>query len=225
MGALSLKGQLDAGLFSLIDFLQQKDRLEPLDFCIATRDQVKSVLLFSNHGWKDLDGKTIGIIDDTATSVKLLQVLLEKRYGSKAIFLRMNSGVNDYTQYDAVLLIGDEALRSRKYGLAGFEIVYDLASEWYEWKRLPFVFAIWAVQKTMTQDKKDELKEIIQQSLVRAEGDYASVGQLPAKRINLTSEESVDYLAGFNFRMGVRERAAIEEFQELLLEIDTLEHA
>ena len=33
------------------------------------------------------------------------------------------------------------------------EIVYDLATEWYEWKRLPFVFAIWAVQKTMTQDK------------------------------------------------------------------------
>ena len=225
MGVLSLKGQLDAGLFSLIDFLQQQDRLEPLDFCIATRDQVKSVLLFSNHGWQDLNGKTIGIVDDTATSVKLLQVLLEKRYGIKAIFHRMNSGVNDYTQYDAVLLIGDEALRSRKYGLAGFEIVYDLASEWYEWKRLPFVFAIWAVQKTMTQDKKDELKEIIQQSLVRAEGDYASVGQLPAKRINLTSEESVDYLAGFNFRMGVRERAAIEEFQELLLEIDTLEHA
>jgi aminodeoxyfutalosine synthase len=223
MGVLSLKGQLDAGLFSLIDFLQQQDRLEPLDFCIATRDQVKSVLLFSNHGWKDLDGKTIGIVDDTATSVKLLQVLLEKRYGSKAIFHRMNSGVNDYTKYDAVLLIGDEALRSRKYGLAGFEIVYDLATEWYEWKKLPFVFAIWAVQKTMTQEKKDELKGIIQQSLARAEGDYASVGQLPAKRINLTIEESVDYLAGFNFRMGVRERAAIEEFQELLLEIEKLE--
>lgn len=223
MGVLSLKGQLDAGLFSLIDFLQQQDRLESLDFCIATRDQVKSVLLFSNHGWQDLNGKTIGIIDDTATSVKLLQVLLEKRYGIKAIFQRMNSGVNDCTQYDAVLLIGDEALRSRKYGLAGFEIVYDLATEWYEWKKLPFVFAIWAVQKTMTQDKKDELKGIIQHSLARAEGDYALVGQLPAKRINLTSEESVDYLAGFNFRMGVRERAAIEEFQELLLEIKQLE--
>jgi predicted solute-binding protein len=86
------------------------------------------------------------------------------------------------------------------------------------------VFAIWAVQKTMMQDKKDELKGIIQQSLARAEGDYASVGQLPAKRINLTSEESVDYLVGFNFRIGVRERAAIEEFQELLLEIEKLEH-
>jgi len=223
MGVLSQKGQLDAGLFSLIDFLQQQDRLEPLDFCIATRDQVKSVLLFSNHGWQDLDGKTIGIIDDTATSVKLLQVLLEKRYGIHAVFKRMNSGVNDYTDYDAVLLIGDEALRSRKYGLAGFEIVYDLATEWYEWKKLPFVFAIWAVQKTMIQDKKDELKSIIQQSLIRAEEDYALVGQLHAKRINLTKEESIDYLAGFNFRIGVRERAAIEEFQKLFLEIDTFE--
>jgi chorismate dehydratase len=223
MGVLSLKGQLDAGLFSLMDFLQQQDRLEPLDFCIATRDQVKSVLLFSNHGWQDLNGKTIGIVDDTATSVKLLQVLLEKRYGIKAIFHRMNSGVNDYTQYDAVLLIGDEALRSRKYGLAGFEIVYDLATEWYEWKKLPFVFAVWAVQKSVSQEKKNELEEIIQHSLAHAEEDYSFVGIMHAKRIGLTSDESVDYLAGFNFRMGIRERAAIKEFQDLLLEIEKLE--
>jgi aminodeoxyfutalosine synthase len=223
MGVLSLQGQLDAGLFSLMDYFRQHTKLDALDFCIATRDQVKSVLLFSNHGWQDLDGKTIGIVDDTATSVKLLEVLLKKRYGVKAFLHRMNSGINDYTKYDAVLLIGDEALQSRKFGLAGFEIVYDLATEWYMWKKLPFVFAIWAVKKNMTKEKKDELNGIIQQSLVSSEGNYASVGQIHAKRINLTIEESVDYLAGFNFRVGIRERAAIEEFHELLKEIDTLE--
>jgi hypothetical protein len=42
-------------------------------------------------------------------------------------------------------------------------------------------------------------------------------------RINLTREESVDYLAGFNFRVGERERAAIKEFQEFLFEIEKLE--
>jgi aminodeoxyfutalosine synthase len=223
MGVLSLQGQLDAGLFSLMDYFRQRAKLDALDFCIATRDQVKSVLLFSNHGWQDLDGKTIGIVDDTATSVKLLEVLLKKKYGVKAFLHRMNSGVNDYTKYDAVLLIGDEALQSRKFGLAGFEIVYDLATEWYTWKKLPFVFAIWAVKKNMTKEKKNELNGIIQQSLASSEGDYASVGQIHAKRINLTIEESVDYLAGFNFRIGIRERAAIEEFHELLKEIDTLE--
>ncbi|MBN1397822.1 MAG: aminofutalosine synthase MqnE [Bacteroidetes bacterium] len=223
MGVLSRQKQLDAGLFSLVDFFKQSDELEALDFCIATRDQVRSVLLFSNHGWNDLEGKTIGIVDDTATSVKLLEVLLKKKYGIKARLCRLNSSVNDYSNYDAVLLIGDEALHSRKFGAAGFEIVYDLASEWYLWKKLPFVFAIWAVKKTMQDDKKQELKNIINESLSRAEGNYSSVGKLHAKRINLTKEESAEYLAGFNFRVGAREKAAIAEFHELLVEIDKLE--
>ena len=224
MGVLSAKGMLDAGLFSAVNFIQQKDRLDPLDFCIATRDQVKSVLLFSNHGWQDLKGKTIGITDDTATSVMLLKVLLEKRYGVKAVFKRMHSGVNNYTEFDAVLLIGDEALRSRKTGLAGFEIVYDLATEWYEWKKLPFVFALWAVQKSMPAQQRDELLGIIQQSLASAEEDYAAVGQAHAKRINLTIDESVEYLEGFNFRVGERERISIELFQGLLQELESIEH-
>ena len=225
MGVLSAKGMLDAGLFSLVNFFQQQNSLDLLDYCIATRDQVKSVLLFSNHGWQDLKGRTIGIIDDTATSVMLLKVLLEKRYGVKAVFKRMNSGVNNYTEFDAVLLIGDEALRSRKIGLAGFEIVYDLATEWYEWKKLPFVFAVWAVQKSMPAGRKEELLGIIQQSLASAEANYAAVGQLHAKRTGLTSVESVEYLEGFNFRIGERERAAIELFHGLLQEIESVEHA
>ncbi len=225
MGVLSAKGMLDAGLFSLVNFFQQQGSLERLDYCIATRDQVKSVLLFSNHGWQDLKGRTIGLIDDTATSVMLLKVLLEKRYGVKAVFKRMNSGVNNYAEFDAVLLIGDEALRSRKNGLAGFEIVYDLATEWYEWKKLPFVFAVWAVQKSMPAGRKEELLGIIQQSLASAEANYAAVGQLHAKRTSLTSVESVEYLVGFNFRIGERERAAIELFHGLLQEIESVEHA
>jgi aminodeoxyfutalosine synthase len=224
MGVLSAKGMLEAGLFSLVNYIQQQDRLDPLDFCIATRDQVKSVLLFSNHGWLDLKGKTIGIIDDTATSVMLLKVLLEKRYGVKANFKRMHTGVNDYSEYDAVLLIGDEALRARKTGLAGFEIVYDLSTEWYDWKKLPFVFAIWAVQKSMPSHQKEELIGIIQQSLARAEDNYAAMGKSHAKRINFSVEDSVEYLEGFNFRVGERERLAIEVFEDLLQEFESIEH-
>jgi aminodeoxyfutalosine synthase len=225
MGVLSAKGMLDAGLFSLANYIQQKDQLDPLDFCIATRDQVKSVLLFSNHGWQDLKGKTIGITDDTATSVLLLKVLLERRYGVKAVFKRMHAGVNNFTEFDAILLIGDEALRSRKIGLAGFEIVYDLATEWYEWKKLPFVFAIWAVQKSMPANLRNELVGIIQRSLTRAEDNYASVGKSHAQRIGLTIDESVEYLEGFNYRVGEREQAAIEMFQGILQGLESMERA
>jgi aminodeoxyfutalosine synthase len=225
MGVLSRKGQVLAGLFSLVDFLQQADQLEQIDFCLATRDQVKSVLLFSNFGWRDLDNRTVGITDDTATSVWLLKALLQKKYGVHARFKRMSPGVNEYAGFDAVLLIGDEALRLKKNGLAGFELIYDLATEWYEWKKLPFVFAVWAVQKEMPPEQKTELCSILQDSLEDAEIDFARIGQRHARRIQLTLEESAEYLDGFNYRLGERERAAIEEFRRLLSAMKEVERA
>lgn len=219
MGILEEQGEILAGLFSLVDYLRLRDSLDMIPYCIATRDQVKSVMLFSNHGWLDLEGKTIGIIDDTATSVRLLQVLLEKRYGVKARFERMHAGVNDYGSYDAVLLIGDEALHRNKTGLAGFELVYDLAKEWYDWKKMPFVFAVWAIKKGSDAGKKQELGELIERSLTQSGEMLAKVGELHGKSIGLPAGEVEEYLAGFNYRVGEREREAIGTFHRLLEEV------
>ncbi|HCA81040.1 MAG TPA: aminofutalosine synthase MqnE [Bacteroidetes bacterium] len=212
MGILAQMGQLDAGLFSLVDFLSQRESLTLLPYCIATRDQVKSVLLFSNHGWRDLAGKRIGITDDTATSIRLLQVILEKKYKARAEFIRMHSGVNSYDDFDAVLLIGDDALRHRKAGLQNFELVYDLATEWYDWQKLPFVFAVWAIRSSLPVETLEELSSLIQQSLKKGELDLQGVSAMHAKRIGLTSQEATEYLEGFNYHLGEREREAIDVF-------------
>ncbi|MFN0157817.1 MAG: menaquinone biosynthetic enzyme MqnA/MqnD family protein, partial [Bacteroidota bacterium] len=216
MGMLSERGQIDAGPFSLMDYFQQEDKLELMNWCIATRDQVKSVMLFSKEGWAGLHDKKIGITDDTATSVKLLRVLLEKKYGVKAEFERLHSGVNDYSGYDAVLLIGDEALRRNKSGLDGFELVFDLAREWYDWQKLPFVFAVWAMKKSLPQTTKDELKEILSVSLEKAEGDFAMIAGQHGDRLGLTNVETQEYLEGFNYRLGEREREAMHTFREMV---------
>ena len=221
MGDLSRNDQIDAGLFSLADYLGQKETLTPLPYCIATRDQVKSVMLFSNHGWRELDGKVIGIIDDTATSVRLLRVLLEKKYGVKAEFKRLHSGVNDHDGFDAVLLIGDEALRHQKHGLEKFELVYDLATEWYEWQKLPFVFAVWAIRKKLPQESRDELAQLIHDSLLKGEQDFESISLSHARRIGMTPAEATEYLQGFNYRMGEREWRAIEVFENLLTSVES----
>jgi aminodeoxyfutalosine synthase len=220
MGLLVAEGKIDAGAFSLADYLKNEDKLELLDWCIATRDQVKSVMLFSNHGWLDLDGKTIGITDDTATSVRLLQVLLEKKYGVRAKLERLHSGVNDLRKYDAVLLIGDEALRGNKFGLEGFELVYDLAKEWYDWQKLPFVFAVWATTKSMPEEYRMSLNQSLENAVSRAEEDFEKVGSLHGRRIRLTGPEIAEYLEGFNYRLGEREREAIRVFRRHLEEIE-----
>ncbi len=216
MGILREQGQLVAGPFSLVDYFRQQEALELLPFCIATRDQVKSVMLFSKEGWLGLDGKTIGITDDTATSVRLLQVLLEKKYGAKAAFERLHAGVNDLSRFDAVLLIGDEALRHNKVGLPGFELVFDLAKEWYDWKKLPFVFAVWAVSKTLPEERKHDLCTAIEQSLEGAEERLGAVGELRGRQIGLTNTEIEEYLEGFNYRLGEREHEAIRTFRGLV---------
>jgi aminodeoxyfutalosine synthase len=225
MGILQEKGQIAAGPFSLIDYFKRANDLELLNWCIATRDQVKSVMLFSNHGWRDLNGKRIGITDETATSVRLLQVLLEKKYGVRAVFERLHGGVNDYRSYDAVLLIGDEALRKNKFGLEGYELVFDLAKEWYDWKNMPFVFAVWAVDKNFPADAKRTLGESIGRSLADAGGHFADIGELAGKEIGLTRPEVEEYLEGFNYTLGEREREAMKEFGRLVGELEPLADA
>jgi aminodeoxyfutalosine synthase len=222
MGVLSQKGQIDAGLFSLMDYFAQENELELMNFCIATRDQVKSVMLFSKEGWQGLNGKKIGIIDDTATSVRLLQVLLEKKYNVKAQFVRLHASVNDYTGFDAILLIGDEALKANKSGLPGFDLIYDLAKEWYDWQKMPFVFAVWAHKKSLSAEKSSELNEIIHQSLEKGIRSLDSIGLLHGHSITLTPSETTEYLEGFNYRLGERERAAMNIFKKFIEEVEVI---
>ena len=172
-------------------------------------------MLFSKEGWADLNGKTIGITDDTATSVQLLRVLFEKKYGVKAQFERLHGGVNDYSKYDAVLLIGDEALRHNKIGLDGFELVFDLAKEWYDWQKLPFVFAVWGMRTSLADAVKEELKSILSDSLEKGEGNFIPAAGLHGKHLGLTDQETQEYLEGFNYRLGEREREAMDVFRTL----------
>ncbi len=220
MGELSSTHQIDAGIFSLMNYFAQEENLELMNYGIATRDQVKSVMLFSKEGWGDLEGKRIGITDDTATSIRLLQVLLKKKYGVHASLVRMHAGVNDHSEFDAVLLIGDEALRRNKFGLPGFELVFDLAKEWYEWQKLPFVFAAWALKKSLSPEKKSELKQLLESALEQNESKLELVGALHGKQIGLTPSEVREYLEGFNYRLGDRERTAMQVFRKLYQEIE-----
>jgi aminodeoxyfutalosine synthase len=215
MGLLAQKGQIDSGPFSLMDYFRLEDSLELTDWCIATRDQVKSVILFSKEGWAGLAGKTIGITDETSTSAKLLTVLLEQKYGVKANLVRMHSGINNYLQFDAVLLIGDEALMRNKSGLDGFELAFDLASEWYHWQKLPFVFAVWALKRSLPEQRKQEIRDLVQKSVDSCSSGFASVGALHGKASGLTEKETQEYLEGFNYHLGEREREAMRRFREM----------
>jgi chorismate dehydratase len=109
-------------------------------------------------------------------------------------------------------LIGDEALRRSKLGLATFLNVFDLAEEWHLWKHMPFVFAVWAVRKSVPEHLKQEIETALERSIRETKGQYAIVGREHAKRLGLTREDLDNYLGAFTFELGASEKSAIDEF-------------
>jgi chorismate dehydratase len=113
---------------------------------------------------------------------------------------------------EAVLLIGDDALRARR-GLPGHEYVYDLGKEWHRLTGLPMVFATWAVRKDTPSSIQRRLLAILETSLdegLRAIDDIAAV----RRDVGLSESGVKEYLDYFVYRAGPEEERAIAAFKE-----------
>ena len=217
LGRFAREGTVVAGPMSLRDFMRSTDEFERLDCGVAVKGKVNSVLLFSKYNWSELSGKRIGITSETSTSVELLRVLLENKYSiTDYNFERLHPSHfhSKYGAYDAVLLIGDEALQcAYSEGLPGFEKKYDLAEEWYAWKEMPFVFAVWAMRKDLPDDVKSAIVRSLEQSLAASNGYYAELGKERGMELGMNDQEVEEYLNAFRYRFGIDEHAAMAEFE------------
>ena len=204
------RGELDAGPVPVAEVFRMEERVQPLgDLCVATRDEAASVLLFTRRPVDGLEGATVGVTDQTSTSVQLLRVLFAELW-------RVTPGrfVSRDAPGDAVLLIGDDALRARG-GLEGYPHIYDLGKEWRTLTGLPMVFATWVVRREVSARVVAELHKALEMSLDRG---LRELGLIAAERrdVGLTDLEIVEYLGYFVYRMGPDERRALEAFREAL---------
>lgn len=111
------------------------------DICTSCSFEVRSVKLFAKRPIEELNGRKVRMTAQSMTSVTLLRILLEERYGLRPEY---SSGVYEESD-DAVLLIGDQALEENERHRFAFS--YDLGSLWQDWHKLPFVFGAWIISK------------------------------------------------------------------------------
>lgn len=211
LGERASRGELDAGLLPVADFLRLADRFERLGpFGIAVRGRVQSVVLYSRKPLRQLDGAVIAVSHETSTSAVLLRLLLEVRYDlhpDRYVQSRRDDG-------DALLLIGDEALRfQRENRQYPFEI--DLAFEWWLWQHLPFVFAVWAIRKGLPADDKKRLELALSGALGRNAGQLEAIAAEHAQAFGMAPAELQRYLAGFIYRLSKPEEDGIARFAQL----------
>jgi chorismate dehydratase len=169
------------------------------------------VLLFSPVPLEELDKRTILLSSESATSVNLLKIILEKRFGCSCDYTVTSATFDDALRTSsALLLIGDAALRASlvQHGL----YVYDLGSLWYDWTGLPFVFALWLCRRQIARECFSEtvdlagrlvlMKDVARKQLPLIAASSPEALWMGADRLvaywreNISYELDVDHLKG-----------------------------
>lgn len=219
LGRMAAKGEIDAGILATADFFRSEDRYEPVaGLGIANHEEVRSILLASKRPLSELTGASIGITEETSTSVRLLRALLEvKEKVRPKAYLR---GVRE--EADAFLVIGNEALAQNASPSPGFPHRYDLASVWWEWMGLPFVFALWAIRRSLPEEVKQSFAELLERSFAIGMERIGSIAARFAGSLG-TAETLASYLRNFHYRLGPEEMRGLEAFRRLTTEHGFLE--
>ncbi|TZF83822.1 menaquinone biosynthesis protein [Pedobacter sp. BS3] len=199
-----IDNQADIGLVPAVALLQIPDAHIVSDFCIGAVGPVNSVFIFSNKPIRQI--KTIRSDSQSRTSNSLSRVLLKNYWQHQPQWV--SSG-----QADAFVEIGD-----RTFGKTSqYPYVYDLAEEWINFTGLPFVFAVWAANKPISQDFIDEFNQALQYGLNHREEVVA--GLPPRADFDLH-----DYLTNrIDYALTPAKRQGLNKFLALVQALDTVE--
>ncbi|HUY35991.1 MAG TPA: menaquinone biosynthesis protein [Pirellulales bacterium] len=207
-------GRLDVALIPSIEFFQDPAYTIVSDACIACRGPVMSVKLFSRVPIERIG--TLALDEGSRTSVALVRILLKERFRLEPRLepLPIGAGIHD-TRADAVLLIGDRAMRSAG---GSFAEVWDLGDEWCRWAKLPFVFAMWVARPGVERNGLDAALSAARDSGL---AHLEQIAQAEAAPLGLSRPECVAYLRdNLYFRLGSRERQGLDVFYRLARKLE-----
>ena len=216
-------GDLDVSNVSSVAFGEHvRDWLLLPRLSVAAHGRVESVLLFSWHAdWRDLDGRSVALSDHSATSIALVRLLCERRYGAQPRYVVQPPDLDAMlAQHDAALLIGDVALVEghlrREIAGRGRPHVFDLAAEWHAWTGLPFVFAVWAARAERADAVR--VSNVVQLLHASKEHGLAGIDSLAgaaSERFGLPIEVCSAYLRLLDYDLSERDLRGLRRFLEL----------
>jgi len=217
LNRLLMDGDLDLGYVSSHEYAVRPGLYRLLaDLSISASGRVGSVFLFSRRPVGALGGGLVELSPQSQTSNSLVRIVLEDFHGAKPHYRMQGEGRGTP---DAVLAIGDQALRLRAEG--GFPVVIDLGEAWAERTGLPFVFAVWAVREDFFQ-RAPESVAAIRAELLRCvrqgREDLASISREVAARIPMEPSACRAYLAGIEYDLGAEKMKGLERFYEILIQ-------
>ena len=215
VAAKLLFNKADVGLIPVAGLIDLDDYQVIGDYCIGSVGKVKTVVLASDV---PLDEIETVLMDYQSRSSVLLTKVLAKFYWKKNF--KWENTCNDFQHVSihgstAGIVIGDRVFEIEN----SFRYIYDLSEEWYNFTKLPFVFAVWAANKKVTSSFEmafnralafgiENMKEIISQE----QNNYPGV-------------DISDYFAqNISFELDSEKKKGMKKFLELAGRLEPVEH-
>ena len=152
-----ITGKVDIGLIPVASLPLIKDFQIISDFCIGANGNVRTVLLLSNVPFEDV--RSVYLDYRSRSSINLTKVLAKNFWKREFNWINTSKGF-DFLNIgldEAVVLIGDQCFEFEN----SYKNKIDLAGEWVNFTRLPFVFACWTANKLLEQSFIDEFNDAL----------------------------------------------------------------
>jgi chorismate dehydratase len=224
LNRLLYEGGVDVSPSSSIEYAMNPGRylLMP-DLSITSKNRVMSILLESKIPVEELHNRVVALTTASATSVVLLRILLEVRYGAKPGYVLYEQGAEEPpVQADAALTIGDLAIR--KSTASKYAYRYDLGRLWHEFTGLPFVFALWQVNdRKNVHFELERLYDILMESRAYGLAHLGEIAEAETGRFNLPAPVLMEYWKLFSYGFDEEERKGLLAFYGYAAEIGAIE--
>jgi len=139
-----IENQADIGLVPVASLSKIKDYQIISDYCIGAQGPAASVLLVSKVPLPQV--KEVFLDFHSMTSAALCRILAANFWNIEPKYRVLDDvSFETINTLESVVLIGDKTFGD----LSAFSYRYDLAQEWFKFKGMPFVFAVWAANKKL----------------------------------------------------------------------------
>lgn len=228
LNSMLASGDIDLCPSSSIAFSMMPDKLLIMpELSISSFGPVQSVLLFSRKSIETLDGCKVLLSAESATSVNLLKILLQKRYAVGCTFQSTPiTSLEALNSSDALLLIGDAALKAAQ--TVNDIYVYDLGELWFDWTGTPFVFALWLVSREAFQRNAEELLTISNRFVTAKQHAMANLDKIAdqaQERLWMGRDRLWEYWKVLSYDLSDQHIAGLNLFYQYAAELDLISAA
>lgn len=186
-GMLSRK-EIDIGLIPVAEFLREGQYKVFPDISITSFGRVDSVAMLVKRDIGDIT--SVAVDSWSRSSTALLRIVLEIFYGLKPEYVKRSYGPGFFNDVDAAMVFGDAGLKIIYDNPRDYRI-YDLGEVWTEMTRLPFVYALFALNEDI--DLGESANALL---LSKSKGsEYLDeISATEAKKIGVSKEFCDNYL-------------------------------